>query len=138
MRCSTIDDMVGRQLFFKCEIFQKRYCSSGPVHLMSHARVPGLEGDHRLACSGAFKFRGAMNAIMSLPPEQAAHGVVVHSSGNHAGAIALAAKLRGIPAYIVLPTDVPQARSLACLQYSLLNYQSNSLLVQRSKSGCVW
>jgi serine racemase len=51
-----------------------------------------------------------MNAIMSLPPEQAAHGVVVHSSGNHAGAIALAAKTRGIPAYIVLPTDVPQAR----------------------------
>lgn len=58
--------------------------------------------------SGAFKFRGAMNSVASLTEEEAMHGVVAHSSGNHAAAVALAAKLRGIPAYIVLPTDTPQ------------------------------
>ena len=45
---------------------------------------------------------------MSLPEQQAARGVIAHSSGNHAGAVALAARIRGIPAYIVLPTDAPQ------------------------------
>ena len=49
-----------------------------------------------------------MNAILSLTPAQRAHGVVVHSSGNHAGAVALAAKLINIPAYIVVPYDAPQ------------------------------
>ena len=49
-----------------------------------------------------------MNSIMSLPEQQADRGVIAHSSGNHAGAVALAAKIRGIPAYIVLPTDAPQ------------------------------
>ena len=52
-----------------------------------------------------------MNSIMSLPEQQAARGVIAHSSGNHAGAVALAARIRGIPAYIVLPTDVPQVHT---------------------------
>lgn len=59
-------------------------------------------------CRGAFKFRGASNAVFSLTPEQARNGVVTHSSGNHAAALALAAKLRNIPAYIVVPSDIPK------------------------------
>ena len=49
-----------------------------------------------------------MNAVLTLPEEQAAKGVVVHSSGNHAAAVALAARICGIPANVVLPTDAPQ------------------------------
>lgn len=76
LTCSAIDALAGAKLFFKCEMFQK---------------------------VGAFKFRGACNAIMRLPDEIAQRGVVTHSSGNHAQAIALAAKLRGIRADIVMP-----------------------------------
>ncbi len=76
--CSTLDELAGRRLLFKCETFQK---------------------------VGAFKFRGACNAVMKLPDEQAARGVVTHSSGNHAQALALAAKLRGIDAHIVMPNN---------------------------------
>src|SRR3954469_24132885 len=74
--CRTLDRLAGRSLFFKCEQFQK---------------------------VGAFKFRGAANAVRKLSPEVAARGVVTHSSGNHAQALALAARLRGIPASIVMP-----------------------------------
>ncbi|KAF5192798.1 L-threonine dehydratase biosynthetic ilva, partial [Thalictrum thalictroides] len=59
---------------------------------------------------GAFKFRGACNAIFSLDNDQAAKGVVTHSSGNHAAAVALAAKIRGIPAYIVIPKNAPECK----------------------------
>ena len=62
-------------------------------------------------CSGAFKFRGACNAVLSLSDDEARKGVVTHSSGNHAGALALAASLRGIPAHIVVPNNTPQART---------------------------
>lgn len=79
----TLNLMAGKRLFFKCECFQK---------------------------GGAFKFRGASNAIFSLNDEQAAKGVVTHSSGNHAAALALAAKLRGIPAYIVIPKNAPKCK----------------------------
>src|SRR5437588_9388539 len=74
--CATLDRLAGRALFFKCEHLQK---------------------------AGSFKFRGACNAVTRLSPEQAARGVVTHSSGNHAQALALAARMRGIPAHIVLP-----------------------------------
>ena len=74
--CATLDERAERALFFKCEPFQK---------------------------TGSFKFRGACNAVMSLTDEQASRGVVTHSSGNHAQALALAARLRGIPAHIVMP-----------------------------------
>ncbi|KAF2313285.1 hypothetical protein GH714_010138 [Hevea brasiliensis] len=60
--------------------------------------------------SGAFKFRGACNAIFSLDGDQAAKGVVTHSSGNHAAALSLAAKLRGIPAYVVIPKNAPKCK----------------------------
>ena len=64
---------------------------------------------------GAFKFRGACNAVYSLTDEEAAHGVVTHSSGNHAQALALAAKMRGIPAYIVMPSNAPQVKRMRSL-----------------------
>src|SRR5213592_738411 len=76
--CATLDRLAGRGLFFKCEHLQR---------------------------AGAFKFRGACNAVVKLSPEAAARGVVTHSSGNHAGALALAARLRGIRAHIVMPRN---------------------------------
>jgi threonine dehydratase/serine racemase len=83
--CATLDRLAGRRLFFKCEHLQK---------------------------AGAFKFRGALNAVRCLPEEVARRGVVTHSSGNHAQALALAARLRGIPAHVVMPrTAAPVKRS---------------------------
>ena len=90
VRCATLDRLAGRQLFFKCEHLQK---------------------------SGSFKFRGACNAVMKLPDEAAARGVVTHSSGNHAGALALAARLRGIPAHVVMPTSASPLKRRATLDY---------------------
>ena len=66
---------------------------------------------------GAFKFRGACNAVMSLSEADAARGVTTHSSGNHAQALALAAKLRGIPAYIVMPENAPAVKKAAVAGY---------------------
>ncbi|XP_004503769.1 serine racemase [Cicer arietinum] len=80
---SSLNAISGRQLYFKCENFQK---------------------------GGAFKFRGACNAVFSLNDEDASKGVITHSSGNHAAALALAAKLRGIPAYIVIPKNAPTCK----------------------------
>src|SRR5580700_5033258 len=88
--CATLDQIAGRMLFFKCENFQK---------------------------IGAFKFRGACNAIMKLPEDIAKRGVVTHSSGNHAQALALAAKLRGIPAHIVMPSNASPVKRRAVEGY---------------------
>jgi threonine dehydratase len=88
--CATLDRLAGRELFFKCEHLQK---------------------------AGAFKFRGACNAVMKLAPEVAARGVVTHSSGNHAGALALAAKLRGIPAHVVMPRNASPVKRRAVEEY---------------------
>jgi threonine dehydratase len=79
----TVDAAFGAQVFFKCENLQRM---------------------------GAFKFRGACNALARFTPAQRAAGVVAYSSGNHAQAIALAARLLGIPATIVMPFDAPQAK----------------------------
>ncbi|MDF0528491.1 threo-3-hydroxy-L-aspartate ammonia-lyase [Tsukamurella sp. 8F] len=87
---SRIDDAVGASLFFKCENFQR---------------------------AGAFKFRGAYNSVASLPDEVRAHGVVAFSSGNHAQALALAARLHGIPATIVMPVDAPAGKRAATEGY---------------------
>ncbi|GAB2302152.1 hypothetical protein Dimus_036170 [Dionaea muscipula] len=86
----ALNSMVGRKLLFKCECFQK---------------------------GGAFKFRGASNAVFSLNDEEAAKGVVTHSSGNHAAALALAAKLRGIPAYIIIPKNAPKCKVQNVIRY---------------------
>ncbi|HDQ14538.1 MAG TPA: pyridoxal-phosphate dependent enzyme [Sediminispirochaeta sp.] len=80
---STFDEMTGAHLFFKGENFQK---------------------------AGAFKFRGAVNSVFSLSKEEAPRGVATHSSGNHAQALALAARLRGIPATIVMPETAPRVK----------------------------
>ncbi len=80
---ATLDALCGGRLFFKCENFQK---------------------------IGAFKARGATNAVFSLTDAEAARGVATHSSGNHAAALARAARLRGIPAHIVMPSNAPRAK----------------------------
>jgi threonine dehydratase len=83
LACSALNKMVGVDLFFKCENFQK---------------------------VGAFKFRGACNAVFSLSDEEASRGVATHSSGNHAAALALAAAKRGINARIVMPSNSPRIK----------------------------
>ena len=91
LTCTSLDQQVGTQVFLKCENLQK---------------------------VGAFKFRGACNAVFSLANEEAARGVATHSSGNHAQALALAARLRGIPAYIVMPENAPAVKKVAVAGYS--------------------
>jgi len=86
----TVDEAFGAQVFFKCENMQRM---------------------------GAFKFRGAYNALMKFSPEQRRAGVVAFSSGNHAQAIALSAQLLGIPATIVMPQDAPAAKVAATRGY---------------------
>lgn len=88
--CATLDRLASRSLFFKCEHLQK---------------------------CGAFKYRGASNAVLSLSPDLAAKGVVTHSSGNHAGALALAARMRGIPAHIVMPHNASAVKRRATEGY---------------------
>ncbi|HCB1915929.1 TPA: threo-3-hydroxy-L-aspartate ammonia-lyase [Citrobacter braakii] len=90
MTSRTVNDEFGAEVFFKCENFQRM---------------------------GAFKFRGAMNALRQFTPEQCAAGVVTFSSGNHAQAIALSAKLLGIPATIIMPHDAPAAKVAATKGY---------------------
>jgi threonine dehydratase len=90
LTCAALNTMTGAELYFKCENFQK---------------------------VGAFKFRGATNAVFSLSEEEAVNGVATHSSGNHAAALALAARNRGIPAYIVIPSNAPQVKKDAVAGY---------------------
>jgi threonine dehydratase len=86
----SLNGQVGSQVFLKCENLQK---------------------------VGAFKFRGACNAVYSLSDEEAMRGVCTHSSGNHAAALALAARMRGIPAYIVMPNNAPSVKKNAVAGY---------------------
>lgn len=83
MHSSVIDELVGCRIFFKCENFQK---------------------------VGAFKARGAMNAALSLTAEERSKGLATHSSGNHAQALARAANLLKVPAYIVMPSTAPEIK----------------------------
>jgi threonine dehydratase len=87
---TSLNQQVGAQVFLKCENLQK---------------------------VGAFKFRGACNAVYSLSDEDAARGVCTHSSGNHAAALALAARMRGISAYIVMPNNAPSVKKNAVAGY---------------------
>jgi len=88
--CRSLDELVGARLFFKCENMQK---------------------------AGAFKMRGASNAVFSLDGEEAARGVATHSSGNHAQALALAARNRGVAAHIVMPSGSPAVKRTAVEGY---------------------
>lgn len=90
MTSVSINKIVGADLYFKCENLQK---------------------------VGAFKFRGACNAVFSLSEEEAAKGVATHSSGNHAAALALAARMRKIPAHIVMPRTSPEIKKRAVAGY---------------------
>ncbi len=106
MTSESIDRLTGARLFFKCENFQK---------------------------VGAFKFRGACNAVFSLTEEEAARGVATHSSGNHAAALALAARMRGIPAYIVMPESAPGIKKLAVAGYGgIITYCEPTLQARES------
>src|SRR5260221_246344 len=104
MTCATLDRLAGRQLFLKCEQWQK---------------------------VGAFKFRGACNAVMKLSDADAKKGVVTHSSGNHAQALALAAKRRGIPAHIVMPHNATPVKRRAVEGYGANVIECESTLVAR-------
>ena len=90
LTCASLDAMTGAALFFKCENFQR---------------------------VGAFKFRGAANAVLSLGDEEARRGVATHSSGNHAAALALAARLRGVPAHVVMPRTARAVKRAAVAGY---------------------
>lgn len=86
----SLDAISGAQLFFKCDNFQK---------------------------TGSFKIRGAANAILSLSDEEAAHGIVTPSSGNHGAAVACAAAWRGVPAYIIMPKNAAAVKCRAVESY---------------------
>jgi threo-3-hydroxy-L-aspartate ammonia-lyase len=90
VRSRTLDELVGAEVFVKCENLQR---------------------------VGAFKFRGAYNAIAHLTPEQLAKGIATYSSGNHAQAVALAARERGSTAVIVMPEDTPRSKLDAVAGY---------------------
>ncbi len=90
MTCQAIDDRLGTNVFFKCENLQK---------------------------TGAFKFRGATNAVAQLSAEELSRGVVTHSSGNHAAALASAAQIFGAKAYIVMPSNSSEIKKAAVKGY---------------------
>lgn len=100
MRSESLDEMAGCKLFFKCENLQK---------------------------AGAFKSRGAVNAVFSIPDQQVKYGVATHSSGNHGAALARAARLRAIPAYIVVPENVKLVKKEAIRAYGaeIIECESN-------------
>ena len=99
-----LDELSGASIFFKCENFQKM---------------------------GAFKMRGAINAILQLPQADRAKGVVTHSSGNFAQAVSLAAKNLGIPAHIVMPNNAPQVKKDAVMSYGGIIYESKATITAR-------
>ncbi len=90
MTSRILNERSGCEIFLKCENFQR---------------------------VGAFKFRGAYNAISQLSSEQKEAGVITHSSGNHAQGVALAARLLGVKAVIVMPEDAPDAKRRATAGY---------------------
>ena len=90
MTSRTLDERIGASVSFKCENLQK---------------------------VGAFKARGALNAVLALEEASAARGVVTHSSGNHGAALAYAASIRGVPCTVVMPEDAPQVKFDAVAEY---------------------
>jgi threonine dehydratase len=100
----TADALTGAQLFFKCENFQRM---------------------------GAFKFRGAYNALAQFSAEKRRAGVIAFSSGNHAQAIALSARLLGMPSVIVMPSDSPAAKLAATRAYQQGQVGSEVLVFDR-------
>ena len=108
MTSESFDRLAGRKVYFKCENLQK---------------------------VGAFKYRGASNAVLKLTDAEAARGVVTHSSGNHAQALALAARVRGIPAYIVMPRTAPAVKKSAVEGYGGLVTLCEPTLAAREETA---
>ncbi len=116
---ATINGMLNASVFFKCENFQKM---------------------------GAFKFRGAINAILQLSEDERARGVITHSSGNFAAALALAAKNLETKAYIVMPTDAPAVKREAVAGYGAhiidcapgLKSRESTMISQQKKTGATF
>ncbi len=104
MRSRTLDALCGARLLFKCENLQR---------------------------VGAFKFRGATNALLSLPSQALRRGVATHSSGNHAAALACAAAERGVPAYVVMPHTAPQVKRRAVAAYGATIFPCEPTLAAR-------
>jgi threonine dehydratase len=107
LTCQAIDEAAGCEVFLKCENLQK---------------------------VGAFKARGASNAVFSLTDAQASQGVVTHSSGNHAQALAWAAARRGIPAHIVMPTNAPMVKKKGVLGYGGIVHDCEPTLQSRMET----
>lgn len=104
MTSSLINELVGTSVFFKCENLQR---------------------------AGAYKIRGATNAILQITHAQRANGVVTHSSGNFAQAVALAAKSLGIPAHIVMPTTAPEIKKTGVREYGGIIYECEPTVAAR-------
>ena len=104
LRSRSADERTGAQVFFKCE---------------------------NLQCMGAFKFRGAYNALSRFTPEQKRAGAIAFSSGNHAQAVALSARLLGMPSVIVMPQDAPQSKLDATRAYQQGMPRSEVVLFDR-------
>lgn len=105
---STLNEHSGCELFFKCENLQR---------------------------IGAFKIRGAMNAVLALDTATASRGVVTHSSGNHAQALAVAAAERSIPCHVIMPTSAPAAKRAAVLGYGAQVYDCEPTLESRLRGA---
>jgi threonine dehydratase len=103
----SLDDMAGCRLFFKCENFQK---------------------------VGAFKARGAMNAVLSLTSEEQKRGLATHSSGNHAQALARAAKILGVKSYIVMPRTAPEIKKRGVRGYGGEIFECEPTLAARESA----
>lgn len=103
-----INQMIGAEVFFKCENFQKM---------------------------GAFKMRGATNAILELSDQERSRGVVTHSSGNHGQALALAARSVGVKAYIVMPENAPQVKKDAVSGYGGIITECKATLEAREAAA---
>lgn len=103
-----INIKIGVEVFFKCENFQRM---------------------------GAYKMRGATNAILQLTAEQQSKGVVTHSSGNFAQALSLAAQSLGVTAHIVMPTSAPQVKKEAVLEYKGNIYECEPTLEARERTA---
>jgi threonine dehydratase/serine racemase len=110
MTSQTLNRLAGKSLFFKCENLQK---------------------------GGAFKFRGACNAVAMLTEDEARCGVVTHSSGNFAQALALAAKTRGITAHIVMPTSAPGVKRHAVRGYGARIVECEPTLESRERTAAL-
>ncbi len=104
----SMDNLAGAELLFKCENLQR---------------------------VGAFKFRGACNAVWSLPDDVARHGVVTHSSGNHGAAVALAAKTRGVPAHVVVPEGAVRTKLAAIEAYGAVLHSCAPTMAAREAAA---